>query len=151
MEDNVRSLIPLPDASIAITRPGAGRVLSELVGDTLALARREPLFAIGEYQWCEPDYRQILLWAEVLALEPEEVIRRLLVRDSLYLNCDGKELGFCLYKTTAFRIGKMMGINWDLNLLPISPTRWLDKLEVEYAVHPGSDGKLGWGSGREGG
>jgi len=63
MTDNHLSLIPLPDVSLALARPEVGRVLSEMVGDTLALALRKPLSKIGEYEWCEPDYRQILLWA----------------------------------------------------------------------------------------
>ena len=48
-EDHSRSIIPLPDASLAIARPAAGRVLSEMVGETLALARREALLTSGEY------------------------------------------------------------------------------------------------------
>src|SRR5438067_5532501 len=41
-DENKRSLVPLPDASLALTRQEQGRVLSEMVGETLAFARRVP-------------------------------------------------------------------------------------------------------------
>jgi hypothetical protein len=128
-DDHSRSLIPLPDASLALARPGGGRKLSELVGDTLALARREPLFKIGEYEWCAPDYRQILLWAEQLALEPEEVIRRLQDRRSLWLECESR----CILvgDETAFRGGRLVALNWNLELLPLAVFRWMEGLELE--------------------
>ena len=50
MEPNTeRSLIPIPDASLSIAKAATGRVLSEMVGETLALARREAPVASGEY------------------------------------------------------------------------------------------------------
>ena len=108
-DDHSRSLIPLPDASLAVARPEGGRVLSELLSDTLALARGEPLRKIGEYEWCEPDYRQILLWAEQLALEPEEVIRRLLDRRTLHR----PEMNATVYQETTFANGRIEKLNWD--------------------------------------
>jgi len=43
-----------------------------MVVETLALAPKEKPsphdanFRIGDFHWCEPDYRQILLWAKAL-------------------------------------------------------------------------------------
>jgi Sel1 repeat len=34
-------------------------------------------FRIGEYEWCKPDHRQILLWAEETGKRPEAIIQRL--------------------------------------------------------------------------
>jgi hypothetical protein len=124
-DENSRAIVPLPDASLALAKPGPGRVLSEMVGDTLALARREPLFKIGEYEWCEPDYRQILLWAGSLTLEPEEVIRRLL--NPLYPR-NGSE----------FREGRIVKLIWDFDLLPLQDFTWVQGLEIEqlrFSVH----------------
>src|SRR5712691_11101712 len=76
------SLVPRPASAIENTSPGIRRVLSGIVADALALAQKpksvtaEAKFRIGEYEWCEPDYRQILTWAKALCLEPEEVVRR---------------------------------------------------------------------------
>ena len=54
-----------------------------MIDETLSLARQEvqPLrmrFKIGAYEWCEPDYQQIIAWAKALTLDPEIVIERLL-------------------------------------------------------------------------
>ena len=127
-DENNRSLISLPDASLALARPKSGRVLSELVGDTLALALGKPLRKIGEYEWCEPDYRQILLWAEALGLEPEEVIRRLLDRRTLHM----PERDRTVFQETVFENGRIVKLNWDLNLLPISNFEWIEGLEIDY-------------------
>ena len=40
-DEQHRAIIPLSDASLAIAKPEGGQMLSELVGDTLALARGE--------------------------------------------------------------------------------------------------------------
>ena len=82
-QDNSHSLIPRPDVSLANTAAGPKRILSAMVGDALALGREEAVaqsarFRIGDYIWCEPDYRQILLWAETLKMEPLTVIEHLL-------------------------------------------------------------------------
>ncbi len=91
--DDNRSLIPLPDGSLANTAAGAQRIMSAMVGETLALARREDAakparseFKIGECVYYEPDYRQILIWAKALLLEPEEVVWRLLQGGTVLVN-----------------------------------------------------------------
>lgn len=131
--DNTRSLIPLPDASLANIATGAKRLLSEMVGETLALTRQEQTSIqsarrrIGDYEFCETDYRQILLWAEAMALEPEEVILRLLDTRSLTDEYSGDT-----WEPTAFQDGRIVKLNWDLELLPLSDFEWVDGLEIEY-------------------
>ena len=34
------------------------------------------MFRVGDYEWCDPDYRQILVWARETGLKPEEVVAR---------------------------------------------------------------------------
>jgi hypothetical protein len=143
-DEHSRSIIPLPDASPAITRPGPGRVLFEMVGDTLALARREPLFKIGEHEWCDPDYQQILLWAEALALAPEEVIWRLLDEVNMFWawmpgqkrwhDLSGDKVVEASIRDlvkTVFRDGRLMRLYWALDLLPLSVVSWVEGLEIE--------------------
>ena len=145
-DDPTRSIIPVPDASLTLARPEGGRVLSELLSDTLALARGEPLRKIGEYEWCEPDYRQILLWAEALGLEPEEVIRRMLDERTAkpmdaevraYFTEKGNdpdragEMHFKIFPATFFLAGRIVNLNWDFDLLPVPAFQWIEGLEVE--------------------
>jgi len=144
--ENNRSLVPLPDATLALARPEAGSVLSKMVRETLDVARGMPLFKLGEYEWCEPDFRQILLWAEQLALEPEEVIRRLLDERSAKpipsdLRAMSREAGndpddtegimFKIWPTTLFRDGRIVKLNWDCDLLPLSDFRLAGDLKIK--------------------
>ena len=146
-DKDARSLIPLPDVTLAVARQEPRRVLTEMVEQTLALARQVPLFKIGEYEWCEPDYRQILIWAEALDLEPEEVIRRLLNERSLFWTWSGtgdsvkfsdpdpQESGGNHYRyenETAFQNGRLVSLNWDFDLLPLAVFEWVEGLDIEH-------------------
>jgi Leucine-rich repeat (LRR) protein len=68
------ALVRKPASAVEKVAPGAKRILSGMVTDTLALTR----FRLGEYEWCEPDYRQILLWADETKKSPTEIIKRLI-------------------------------------------------------------------------
>jgi len=84
MEPNQeRSLISRSSHELAALQSGQHRILDEMVEETLALGRKEavaqtPQFRIGDYHWCEPDYRQILVWAEALKMKPLTVIEKLI-------------------------------------------------------------------------
>jgi hypothetical protein len=66
-EKNDFALVRRPASSVEKAGGGAGRIQSAIVADTLALARKQQStpaatrFRIGDYDWCEPDYRQILI------------------------------------------------------------------------------------------
>jgi Leucine-rich repeat (LRR) protein len=145
-DENNRSLVSLPDTSLATTKREVGRVLSEMASETLALARQVPLFKLGGYDWCPPDYEQILLWAEQLALEPEEVIRRLLdERTAKSVPSDIRAIIrdhgndpdavdwtiFQIWPATLFRDGRIVKLNWDLDLLPLIDFRWVAGLQIK--------------------
>src|SRR5437773_2598175 len=95
-EKNDFALMRRPPGALEKAAPGAKRILSGMVEDTLALANRNPStvaaarFRIGEYEWCEPDYRQILIWARATSQKPEEVISCLLDEDNLRAGDDGQ-------------------------------------------------------------
>jgi hypothetical protein len=113
-DDPTRSIIPVPDASLALARPDGGRVISEMNAEIRPLILWETL--------CEPDRKQILIWAEALSLEPEEVIRLLTSTAPL----DDS------WEPTSFRDGRIVKLNWDLDLLPLGAFEWVDGLEIEY-------------------
>ena len=130
--DETHAIISRPDLSPEPKEEEHTPVLSKIVSDTLALARRERRFKVGEYEWCEPDYRQILIWAGELALEPEEVIRRILDPRSLHWDEKGMRTKSANWDATTFREGRIVKLNWDLDLLAIREFRWIDDLEIEY-------------------
>ena len=84
MADKERNaLIPLPAGGLENIGSGPKSILSGRVSDALALvrARENSLaaarFRIGEYEFRDPDYRQILIWATALGIAPEVCIRSL--------------------------------------------------------------------------
>lgn len=70
MEPNhERSIILRTDSLIEKSLGDKDRIVAAMIDDTLSLARRESRppntrFKIGAYEWCKPDYRQILAWAK---------------------------------------------------------------------------------------
>jgi hypothetical protein len=121
-ENSRFALTPRPPSAVETARAGAKRIQSAIVADTLALAKKQQStpaaakFRIGQYEWCEPDYRQILIWAEALKLEPEEVIQGLL---------KGK---------THVEKGRLLKIGWDFELLPLKDFQWGDGLRTTHLV-----------------
>jgi len=97
------SIVPRQSGAIEKAAPGAKRILSGMVGDTLALATSK--FRIGDCILCEPDYRQVTIWAEQLRLTPAETLRRL----KQGLRAKGNE--------TRVENGRFTALNWDAGLL----------------------------------
>ena len=131
------ALVPRPSGAVEKVVPGAKRILSDMVSDTLALAeQRAPgtaKFRIGDYDWCEPDYQQILVWAEETGLEPEEVINRLLDQQSLReIPEPDSELSTYVFKQPLFASGRLLKVNLNLRLLRCSKLRWVNGLEITH-------------------
>ena len=122
-------LVPHPPSAVEQTQPGAKRVLSGMVADALALAKKEASaliaakFRIGDYDWREPDYRQLLIWAKALAINPEELIDQLL---------NGNRYTGELWQETQFSEGRLQKINWDDSLLPIKNLEWIAGLRTTH-------------------
>jgi len=127
-EDNV-ALVRRPPSALEKAQPGAKRILSDIVADALALADKKPTapaaakFRIGQYEWCEPDYRQILVWAKACSLRPEEVIERLL---------KGPKGTNDSWRETRFENGMLLKISWDFELLPLWDFQWIDGLRITH-------------------
>jgi Leucine-rich repeat (LRR) protein len=153
MEENPdRSLVPVPDGSLANTRAGAKRILSTMVAETLALTRErtslQPAqWSIGAHELCEPDYRQILAWSEALGSEPEETLRRLLDDDCLYVSPFGPKevpsfpIGYRHFDLppTAIVNGRIVTLTWNFKQLPLRAFIWVEGLEIESMnIWPGS-------------
>ena len=137
-EKKENALVPRPPSAVEKTASGPKRILSGIVSDTLALASREQgslartKFRIGEYEWCEPDYKQILIWSEETGLKPEEVIARLLDKQSLH---EGSMLGlwsFPSFEEPLFADGKLLKVNFDLRLLRCGRLQWVNGLEITH-------------------
>ena len=107
-----RSIIPIPSQELTGPQIVGNRILGQMVDEVLALGRAEadveiPRFKIGEYVWCEAEYRQILFWAEALSDTPSSIIERLIA---------GKKSGNA---PTHFQEGRIFSLAWGADWLPI--------------------------------
>lgn len=133
MADKERNaLIPLPSGGLENIGSGPKSILSGMVSDALALvrAREKSLaaarFRIGEYEFRDPDYRQILIWAKALELEPEVFIRRLEVEADL-------KNRFFHRVVVPFKVedGSIVSFEWNFDTFPISFFEWMSGLRIK--------------------
>src|SRR6266540_2401283 len=92
-EKNDFELVPRPPSALDKAEPRVKRILSGMVAETLALVHKDQAvppagmfpgtFRIGDYYWYDPDYRQILLWANALGTDPKSVVDRLRAGNAL--------------------------------------------------------------------
>lgn len=113
-----------------------------MVDETLAVVRQQLAtearkFRIGQYGWCEPDYRQIIIWAKALSLEPEEVIHRLLEGKMKGIGKWG-DAEWNEWAKTVFADGKLLRLNWNFDLLPIQSFEWVDGLAITHLAFSSS-------------
>ena len=106
----------IPPASLAHN----GDVLGGTPGDEIPVAKEEEKiearFAIKDTLLREPDYQQILLWAEALGMAPEAVL--------MILAAGQDPDGFALED------GAMVCLVWDFERLPLIPTTWVSGLLI---------------------
>ena len=77
-EDKKKALIPRPGSELAVSKPKANQIVSRMTRDVLNRTRSlevsQARFKLGDYEFREPDYRQILRWAEELEMAPEALL-----------------------------------------------------------------------------
>ena len=125
-----RSLIPIGQTLPALLPDRAGgSVMQRMARGALDIAQQYPRatgskrYRLGGHELCEPDYRQVLLWAERLGMTPEEIIAR--------LSAARAEIGD--QETVELRIveGHIRSLVWDGKELPLDRFEWLPGLAVE--------------------
>ena len=134
-EKNRNALIPRPPS--ALERGGPRGILTRMVSDALAVARSQEKaltvarFRIGNDEFCDPDYRQILLWAKALELEPEDVVQRL--RSRAWESAEEEE-------EYAFEVenGAIISLVWDFDLLPLTVFEWVEALAIRELCFKGT-------------
>ena len=133
MPDEKLPLTIRPGSSIALVGSQGGRIVAEMVDGALSISRADahmireltPRFTIGDSQFCEPDYLQILRWASSLALTPEIVVERLLVEpDKVWEK---------KYQTEIVN-GRIKQIFWKFDLLPTISFELNEGLLIEALV-----------------
>jgi Leucine-rich repeat (LRR) protein len=118
-EENSRWLVTRPSGELCVLPATTNRLVSEMVEVSLAITRQAALFKIGEYEWREPDFRQLLMWAEALKMEPATVINKLVARN------DARQA------PSRFHDGRMLSLTWNLAELPLTNFKCVEGLTIE--------------------
>lgn len=121
-----------------------------MVGEVLTLSRAVvnasealvPRFKIGEHAFCEPDYRQILIWSKALALEPATMAERLLLQSMLLPEEHLLRGIFGDLRAAHLVNGRLQDLHWDLDLLPLSKFEWVADLSISSLSISGSSQKM---------
>ena len=72
------SLVPRPSGELARRPPGATAIIDSMVNDVTEIIRTDTIrHRIGDYEFREPDYRQILIWAKAVGMTPEGLMERM--------------------------------------------------------------------------
>ena len=133
MTDKQGVLINQSSYSVAQVGSGPSRILSNMVSDTLVLAQARtkalnlPRHRVGDYDLCDPDHRQILIWAKALEIAPEEVMLRL--EESGTSDVNRQSLLFP--EGPIVENGIIKSFVWDFDILPIQHFEWDAGLLVE--------------------
>lgn len=152
-EDDKDALVPRKGGGL-IQTAGGGRVLSQMVEGALERVRsrekalREARFRVGAYEFREPDYRQILRWAEALDRSPESVVEVLKETQfkvlfwSQVVTMEVFSSDFFLpeydpeERTVVFSVidGYLSSIVWDFAQLPLDHFAWEEGLRIHTLV-----------------
>jgi hypothetical protein len=133
-DDERKALIVQGPRSLAEVGAGARKILSSVVSDALTVAssREKALtptrFRIGNYEFREPDYGQILLWAKTLEIDPEVLVQTL-EKTPFTCNSIREKVIFTVEK------GAIASLSWDVAALPLKKFDWVTGLSIrELAV-----------------
>ena len=141
-DDERNALVIQGPRSLAEVGAGPRNILSNVVSDALTVARsRETAlsaarFQIGRYEFCEPDYSQILIWAKALEIDPEAFVQQLEKTSftqrarSLYRS-EARDISEVT--TTVFKVerGAIVSLAWDFFHLRIKTFDWVSGLSIQ--------------------
>src|SRR5450759_3297303 len=132
-EKNDFALVPRPSSAIEKVAPGAKHILSGMVADTLALRKETSAFAaktfrIGEYEWCEPDYHQIIVWAKATNFKPEDFITVLFSKQGDFAR------GGHFFGEQLVAAGRLWKVNWDYERLQCYNIEWVEGLAITHIL-----------------
>ena len=137
------SLVPRPAGELARIPPGAGAIIEGMVNDATDIIRARDAIRhrIGDYEFRESDYRQILIWAKAVGMTPDQLVVRMRgwERDKFVVS-DGAIMEF----RWSFR-----GIGLDLSQVPHLNTLfcvWKELTELDLSWVPRLEGLYCWGN-----
>jgi Leucine-rich repeat (LRR) protein len=133
MPDESLPLVPLAGSQLARHGSGGGRILDDMVSSTLTTSQKEGALIsrcrIGDIDFCEPDYWQMLLWAKNMRMTPEAVLLSLWNEKGTLFESLGPSFG--AFNRTQIKAGKLHRVFWDFNKLSLKFYEWIQGLEIQ--------------------
>ena len=128
-KETKNSLIQLPSADLVRPDKGTNPILARMTQDVLAHAQGKKLsqerFRIGDYLLREPDYHQILLWAEALGVAPKALLSEFAeTKLGTNLSMPFKPMEF------AIEDGAIVSLPWKSDHLPLDLVTWVQGLRI---------------------
>jgi Leucine-rich repeat (LRR) protein len=140
MPDDSLPLVPLSGSQLARHGSGGGRILDDMVSSALTTSQKQgaliPRYRIGDIDFCEPDYRQMLLWAEHLVMTPEELLLALWDGESNLFTGHGP--AYEVFNSTYIENGRLKCVKWDFEKLPLRHYEWMQGLEIKRLEYWGN-------------
>jgi hypothetical protein len=91
-------------------------------------------FKIGRYEFREPDYRQILIWAKALGNDPLVLVNTL--ERICFTYEESKKVAFAVEQ------GGIISLAWDVVALPIKNFEWVAGLTIQTLAVFGKEAEL---------
>ena len=136
-EDAHKALVARPSAAVGKISAGAEGALSRIVSDALVLARARASslasarFRVGDYEFREADYRQILLWAKALENTPEKIIQTLKETTvDVEYTVDNEDVMPAGEIALQVEDGSISSVAWDCDELPLTEFVWAKDLKI---------------------
>lgn len=138
-EGKSNALVPFSISGNGIAETGPRSIVASMVTDALARAQSQTKahaaarFRIGEYEFCDPDYRQILIWARALGNEPERIVS-ILSKSAICIfheDENGRDLPLIVED------GSIKALAWNFEELPIPKFEWVDGLLIQEIAFEG--------------
>ena len=135
-----------PPSELVRIPPGANAIIDGIVSDATDIirARDAVRHRIGEYEFREPDYRQILTWAKAAGMTPEGLVERmqrcgLEVSDGVLIDIDvGRNLftGIGLDFSHVLHLEKLDCRDNHLTKLDLAKVPYLRSSGAEIIISP---------------
>ena len=143
-DDERRALVVQGPRSLAEVGAGARNILSSVMSDalTVASAREKALvaarFRVRNYDFCEPDYCQIMIWAEALEIDPEILVQKF---EKFCFTYVGFPNAYHRFPKVAFVVeqGAIVSLAWDVTALPLKKFDWVPGLTIRDFAFFGED------------
>ena len=135
-----KSFIPQDSGSLSRIKPRSlNPIMQRMTRDILALLEEQnrleqARFTLGDYEFREPDYQQILRWAKAWGCSAEDVLERLI--KSIFEDSDSEPVCQIMFTVVD---GRIHSLAWDCDQFPAEGWTWHEGLDIQTLAFRSAD------------